>query len=281
MKKLIIIMVAALVTAPLFGWGREGHATVAKIAEDHLTKTTKAALNKYLNGESIVIYASYADEHKNDMIIDYGFVGEDGLQKRAYPHTFETDITFKPTRVINDNGRYVKNCLVFIEQYAKELQEGAKDMDPKERFEKIVMLVHWLGDMHCPMHIRYYPLDMEIGHQNVIFRGEPYRYHTYWDKDCIVARYPWSFSDLAHICDICDKDEIEEICAGDVWDWAEQCARDSYPVHQMKEGDKLTAKIIDSHLPLVRQQLRNGGYRLAHTLNMIFDAKYAKKYSKR
>ena len=53
-----------------FGWGRVGHATIATIAEDHLTPKAKAIITEYLNGESIVKYASYADKYKNQLLIE-------------------------------------------------------------------------------------------------------------------------------------------------------------------------------------------------------------------
>ncbi len=278
MKKLTIVLSIMLLTSTAaFAWGRQGHATVARIAEDYLTETTKKALSEYLHGESIVNYASYADDFKDALPYDYGFVGEDGKQVRAYPHTFEVDMNFKPYPTTNDNGRYVKNCLCFIEQYADDLRKGAKDMDDSTRFVKIVMIVHWLGDMHCPEHIRYYPEDMTIGGYNVIYNKEELRYHTFWDRECITVRYPWSFSDLAYLFDTASDKERKEIVAGDVWDWAEDCAVASWPVHSIKPGDKLTGKWVSAQLPLVRSQIRNAGYRLAKVLNICFDAKYAKK----
>lgn len=280
MKKLILVS-ASLLAFSLIGhaWGRQGHATVAKIAEDHLTATTKKALSEYLNGESIVTFASYADEYKGALPYDYGFVGEDGQQVRSYPHTFEVDMNFKPFPTCNDNGRFVKNCLWFVEQYGNDLKEGARDMDDSTRFVKIVMIVHWLGDMHCPEHIRYNPEDMTIGYFDVIYNKEKLRYHTFWDRECITVRYPWSFSDIAYLCDTATDKEMEEIIAGDVWDWAEDAARASWPIHDKKAGDKLTGAWVSEQMPLVRSQLRNAGYRLAKTLNMIFDPKYAKKNS--
>ena len=279
MKKFASLLFAlALSCTVAFGWGRQGHATVAKIAEKYLTETTKKALSEYLHGNSIVAYASYADEYKEALPVDYGFVGDDGLQVRAYPHTFEVNMDFKPFPTCNDNGRYVKNCLYFIDKYAEDLRENAKDMDDSTRFVEIVMIVHWLGDMHCPEHIRYNPEDMTIGGYQIVYQGESLKYHTFWDKQCIVDHYPWSFSDLAYIFDNASDSERAEICAGDVWDWGEDSARNSYPIHAIKPGEKLKgAWIRDVCHPLVEKQLRNAGYRLAHQLNMIFDAKYAKK----
>ena len=59
MKRLLLLcIVAVLMCGTSYGWGGLAHATVAKIAEDHLTPKAKRLLDKYLDGKSIVYYAS-------------------------------------------------------------------------------------------------------------------------------------------------------------------------------------------------------------------------------
>ena len=53
-------MATALAVNTSFAWGRLAHATVAKIAENHLSKKAKKQITTYLDGKSIVYYASYA-----------------------------------------------------------------------------------------------------------------------------------------------------------------------------------------------------------------------------
>ena len=52
MKKLLFLLLCAgfLQAGPVFGWGREGHETIAKIAERNLTKRAKKRIEKYLGG---------------------------------------------------------------------------------------------------------------------------------------------------------------------------------------------------------------------------------------
>ena len=52
MKRVILSIIAIIVLCGTsFGWDRRAHATVAKIAENHLSPTAKAYLDKYLNGK--------------------------------------------------------------------------------------------------------------------------------------------------------------------------------------------------------------------------------------
>ena len=63
MKKLLLLLLFAglLNTGSVFGWGREGHETIAKIAERNLTKKAKKRIEKYLGGHSIVYFAKWMD----------------------------------------------------------------------------------------------------------------------------------------------------------------------------------------------------------------------------
>ena len=141
-----------------------------------------------------------------------------------------------------------------------------------------MLLVHFVGDMHCPEHIRYNPDDMTIGYYKVNFRKEDIRYHTIWDDMIIEIKHPWSFSDLAYMFDSCSEDEIAEIVKGGPYDWGRDIAKCCWVTHQVKPGDVLTIDWYYDQLPLMRSQLRKAGYRLAKELNMIFDPAYARKH---
>ena len=70
---------------------------------------------------------------------------------------------------------------------------------------------------------------------------------------------------------ICTKKEIAQITAGTPYDWGYECAKLSYPVHQIKEGAKLDKRLyLNEFQPLAEKQIRNAGYRLAALLNSIF-----------
>lgn len=275
----LLLALCCVFSTDAAGWGRQGHATVACIAEDHLTKTTKKCIDEILGGESIIQYASYADDMKKGIQIDYGYDFTDGSKRvSSYPHTFEVNAeTFRPTQGVYDDGRYVKNCIYFIDKYAEELKNW-REMSDSARFVELVHIVHWLGDMHCPMHIRYYPVDMNIGHIQVKWAGEMVDFHHFWDVEALVVKYPWSYSDIARLFDTYSKDEIKEIIKGTPDDWGEDSARASWPMHKIKEGKKITGVWLTEQSPLVKSQIAKAGYRLAHELNMIFDKNYAKRY---
>ncbi len=269
MKKLIVLTLCLMtLNQSAWAWARQGHATIAKIAENHLTPKAKKQIAKYLHGKSIVAYASYADDYKNKLPVDLGFEPTDWKRVTTYPHTFEANDDCTPYRGIERDGKYVKNCIYYIEKFAEDLRHP-ENLTDSARIMHIALIVHFVGDMHCPEHIRY-PEDQTIGYYDVTFRGKPIRFHTLWDSQVLSIKHPWGFLDTAYLLDCCSPKEIEAITAGTPWDWGTDSARASRHVHEVKEGAVLGMDYILDNLALTESQIRNAGYRLAKLLNEIF-----------
>ena len=271
MKRVIVSIIAmVLLCGTSYGWDRRAHATVAKIAENHLSPKAKKMLTKYLDGKSIVYYASYADDHKAELLMDLGYQPENADRKVTFPHTFEANDDCTVFRGMRKGDKFVKNCVYMAEQYAANLKANHAKMSDSLRVLHVAMLVHWLGDMHCPEHIRY-PEDQTIGYYMVKWGDRSLRYHNLWDGVLFGSLYPWGFSDCALMLDTCSKVEISEICKGDLYDRGKDAATVSRPVHKCKAGAELSPlKYRNEFGPLAAMQVRKAGYRLAKLFNEIF-----------
>lgn len=271
MKKILLLCIATmLLCGTSYGWDRRAHATVAKIAENHLTPKAKKMLNKYLNGESIVKYASYADDFKSDMLIDLGFEPANASRKVTYPHTFEVNDDCSVFDGMRRGDNYVKNCVYLADKFAKDLKKGYKTMNDSLRFHKIVMLVHWIGDMHCPEHIRY-PEDQTTGKYMITYGKKSVQYHALWDGMLFAQLFPWGYSDCAALIDTYSKNDIAKITKGDIFDWAKETAILARPIHKIREGAVVNAgEYRNQYGPIAEQQVRRAGYRLAKVMNEIF-----------
>src|ERR1700677_3817548 len=61
MRQMIAIALSISMGAVnVFGWGKEGHAVIAAVAESRLSATTKAAVRKLLGGKSMASVGSWA-----------------------------------------------------------------------------------------------------------------------------------------------------------------------------------------------------------------------------
>ena len=77
MKKLLLLLLFAglLNTGSVFGWGREGHETIAKIAERNLTKRAKKAHREVpRRATPIVYFAKWMDEYRHTP--EYAFTND-------------------------------------------------------------------------------------------------------------------------------------------------------------------------------------------------------------
>lgn len=272
MKKVVFLVLFALVigVVPTYGWGRLGHATVAKIAEDYLTPKTKKTLNKYLDGKSIIYYASYPDDYREVHLIDIGFDAPNSPRKTVWPHSFRASVEGVPFRTENINGEYAKNGLVRIEPVIENLKKNHRNMTDSARVVSIAYVVHVIGDIHCPKHVRYWG-ETSSGGYPVYFREKKVKYHTYWDGVLLSAYHPWGYTDLAKLIDRCTKQERKEIAKGDIYAWGEENARESLFTRDCVAETKITRLMSNEDIKHAEKQLMRAGYRLAALLNDIFD----------
>lgn len=271
MKRLLMVLMAVVVVCgTASAWAKLGHATVAKIAEQNLTPKAKKCLTKYLDGKSIVHYASHADYYKSEWLVDVGFDPSNAKRVVSYSHTFCVDDDCRVAKTFRDGDKFVKNCVYFADQKIAELKEHHRDMDDSERLIAIALIVHWLGDMHCPAHIRY-PDNDSAGKYTVYYKNKKTTMHELWDLGLIDDRHPWSFTDFAALLDTFDKKQIAEVTAGTIYDWGRESAIASRHIHNVKEGEKLKRLAwMNANSELLESQLRKAGYRLAAVLNDIF-----------
>lgn len=292
MKKTLLI--ALLVPAFLLmnmvesaAWGQIGHSTIAQVALDHLTPKAQKAISKYLDGMPLAIIASDADVYRGEWTVDLGFIPTNPQDARVtfvknfdfstplnispWTHSITVDMDFKCYPTDNLNGAYINNAAYYIDRLSKELKENAENMDPFERYKAIAIIVHLIGDMHCPMHIVYLPDNVVKGHYFIEWKGKKHDMHVMWDARIFDEYYKWSFLDMAYLVDTATPKQIAEITKGNIYDYAESSARDSWPaVSAYSDGDVLHRSYATDIRPLLFSQLRNGGYRLAAIFNEIF-----------
>lgn len=288
MKSLVILLMSFALSAPMLSaWGRLGHATIAHIAEKHLTPAAEKALDEYLDALPISAIASDADIYRGTWTMDLGFVPTNPDEARVpwlksfdfstpmniapYSHMITVDGDFKCYRTDDLNGEYINNIALYVDRLAEELKKNAAGMDPHERYKAIALIVHFVGDMHCPVHIVYRPANALKGKFKVWWNGEQQSLHGIWDNLIFKAYGNWSFGDMALMADTADEEEIACIVAGDIYDYAGDSAKECWPVvNSCSEGDVMPQTYAFDVRPLVLSQLRKAGYRLAAVLNEIF-----------
>lgn len=271
MKKISILIVCALLlsASTAYGWGRLGHATVAHIAESYLTPKAKKMVDKYLDGKSIISYASYPDDYRAVHLIDVGFDATNTSRMTVWGHSFQANVDGTIYRSERRGNEYVKNCLLRIEPVIENLKKNHKEMSDSARVVSLAFIVHIVGDIHCPKHVRYED-EQSSGQYPVIFHGREVSYHSYWDGHLLKTYHDWGYIDVAKLVDRYSKKEREEIVEGDIFAWAEDTAKRGRWTVSCVAGTKINRLMSAEDVKFAEQQLARAGYRLAALLNEIF-----------
>ncbi len=159
---IIAVMLCTVFSAS--AWNKVGHDAIAYIAECHLTPKAKANIERYLDGYSIVYYASWLDKVR--------------LQP-AYKHTYKWHGS-----TVTPEGKYMRrtsgnwDAVMALDQTISQLQDH-RNMTDSAVAVGIKILVHVIGDMHCPAHVSFQ--DHPQGPFKFKLRGEEFLFHSYWD----------------------------------------------------------------------------------------------------
>ncbi len=62
----IALFLVLLLSAPCFGWGRDGHRIIGEVAASRLTPEARAGVEALLGGQTLVDVGAWADEIRSD-----------------------------------------------------------------------------------------------------------------------------------------------------------------------------------------------------------------------
>lgn len=260
MKRNYICGCLLLVTLSVFGWGQKGHDTVAIIAENHLTPRTKEALDSLLGGYSIVYWANWLDNASHTPEFAY-------TKTWHYKNIDEGD-TFENAPNIPEG-----NIIDAIYEQVACLKSVDASNDEKSLATK--MIVHFLGDIHQPMHMGR-STDRGGNSHNVSFFKENTNLHSVWDTDILEAAHAWSHSEWQREIDRLNPEETFMIISdGSPEKWGNETYNICKEIYEnTPTGTNIEYDYIARWTPMIEIQLVKGGLRLADVLNSVFDPEY-------
>ncbi len=275
MKRFTILLAAMFIVCSnteCFAWGREGHATIAYIAERHLTPKAKENIEKCIDGRSIVYYSSWLDNHR----AEHKSWGQ-------LSHVCHYDIN--TLEAIGKPHRYMKSSINKLKNY-RNLPDSALKVT-------IYHFVHSFGDYHCPGHVALYDRSGEktkrvhtTGYDIYLkTKKTRFEYHTLWDSGILLQNHPdWGYMDWAHALDSSISQEyIDQVTSGSWEEWLNDVATRTHKVYNIFDRvPKKSKDTPDSELSVVDRQIMNeygefaaeqlliGGLRMAKLLNEFF-----------
>lgn len=248
-----------------YAWGPKGHDVVAAIAEQHLTKKARKALNELLDGKSIVYYSSWMDNIQNSPY------WENGYNKTKTWHYANVDkgLTYQ-TMKKNENGDVVTG----LEFLTKELTENYDNLTDSMRVDYVKMIVHMVGDLHCPMHAGRLS-DLGGNRMKVKWFGQNTNLHSVWDSKMIDSARKWSYTEWVEHLDRTSPKYRKGIMRGTYEEWFTETVDGAASIYDYvesldSENPNLSYQFVYDFSPLLEDRLLVGGLRLAYVLNTIF-----------
>jgi len=289
---LVLIVAAHLIASnQAYGWGQNGHRITSEIAEQNLSPAARKALAKILpEGESLAEISTWADHIRSDPSWDF-------IQIWHYI-SIDDDETFDGLE--RDEGGDILSALDKLESFLRDhsateltLEAPAKKRRGESplpitqkrvigKREALALFVHFVGDLHQPLHVGR--RDDQGGNRiQVQWFDDEITLHRLWDE-ALIESQELSYTEFTLILNRGDKVEIGKWQSGDFLDWAKESkaarelvydfgAQRSSWFLNVKEAPSLGYDYRARTLDLLKERLQKGGFRLAAKLNSIFAVK--------
>ena len=261
MKKILIVAIALISSVETLAWGGLGHRTVAEIAERNLTPKAKANIEKYTGGTPLASYSTWMDTLKDQPVFKNATRGW---------HASIVDANCKTSQELRDKHRQGRDAVTGLLELEQMLKNREKVSDSVVMFA-LKSMIHMVGDMHCPAHLRYTDNRNE-GKYTVYRKNKKTTMHAVWDTRVLTHNHhKWSYQQYADKLDTYSKKQIKRVTNGWVEDWLEDAGRDIRPsIDWVSKGDTLTDEFFEKAQPLAHLEVQKAGYRLAKYLNTVF-----------
>ncbi|WZO97162.1 S1/P1 nuclease [Isosphaeraceae bacterium EP7] len=256
---LAVSMLASSATEAV-AWGPVGHRASAMIAEFRLSKEARAAIRDLLEpGESLADASTWADEIRGER-------RETGSWH--YVNVPITDKAYSPRHC--SRGA----CVVSkIEHYRDVL--GNKSATKLQRREALRFLVHFIQDIHQPLHVgdRH---DKGGNDLQLDYNRRQANMHQIWDSGLIRGVDEVTLA-RALVGKLNPEDTEKWAAEESVEVWANEsleAARDAYINPEngapLREGDRLGPAYTERQRPMAHRRISQAGVRTAAVLNEIF-----------
>lgn len=256
MKNILTLALTLCVSLSASAWGPKGHDTVAYIAEQNLSRRALKKVQRVLDGHSLVYVANWMDNASHQ-------------SEYAYTKTWHYVNVDPNEGTYADSKKEAKGDVVTaINGCVERLKSG--ELSHEEEKVELMMLIHMVGDMHCPMHAGR-KSDRGGNGTNVKYFGKQKKLHSVWDSEIVESAHRWGYSEWAEQVDRVKCRERKALKQGTPNDWVEETvilANDIY--EKSSTGENYSYDYVAHYAPTIEQQFLKGGLRLAKLLEEIY-----------
>ena len=256
----LLALLLSTFTLSCLGWGQKGHDTVAYIAQKHLTDKTRQAVDSILDGYSLVYWSNWLDNASHTKEYEYS--------KTWHYKNIDAGKEFEKAPKIKE-GDIVR---ALYEQIGV-LNDPATSKDEKALALK--MVVHFLGDIHQPLHMGH-ASDRGGNSWKIQFFSTDTNLHSVWDSRLPETAHKWSHTEWQEEIDRLSPEQERVILIGGTPDsWGKETYELCTEVYEKTpQTYNVTYDYIADWTPTIERQFLKGGLRLADVLNSLFDPEY-------
>ncbi len=182
MKKSSFLVFYLLVSAVCFSYGPIGHRAISMIAQQELQPGVNQQLDSLLGKNGIIYFSTWADEIRD--LPQYAESRPWHYQNLSPDKTPEM-----LTELWNNPESEGKHLFYAVQLMLQRLKDNKHDVDA------LKFLIHFVGDLHQPMHLGRAD---DLGGNRVPYRwfGSDINIHSLWDS-YLIDHHRMSYTELA------------------------------------------------------------------------------------
>jgi hypothetical protein len=270
MIRILAALLLLLAAADALAWSEKGHRLVAELAQRRLSPAAQAEVDRLLAGEAepgLAGVASWADDMRAESRTGVNELGERSERWHYLNFPRGVDCAYDPARDCPDG-----NCVVAaIPAQAAILADRSRT--DAERAQALKFLVHFVGDVHEPMHAGYgddrggnnYPIQLRA--RTARDGSEGTNLHKVWDIH-VLRSAGLSVADYADLLQARSAVDVGTVpvLASAARDWAIESCRIIADTPLYPSGHVLKDDYLDRHRPLAERRVLQAAFRLAALL---------------
>lgn len=258
MKRIATVFFVLITSSQLsFGWGMIGHRVVGEIAQKNLSKKGLKEVQSLLGVETLSQVSNWPDFIKSN---------PEWRKANSWHYVSIPDGQTYKTIKKNKKGDIVEA----IARFTKILKN--KKNEKKERANALKFLVHFVGDLHQPLHAGY-AHDRGGNSQKLKWFGKSTNLHSIWDTK-LIKMQELSYTEYTDYINHATKKEVKKWQRDDIAVWIKESMGMRTQVYDIVKNAKKYSKYGEfkysyNNIKSLNQRLLQAGIRLAGIINNI------------
>jgi len=249
-------ILAIMVSAPAWAWGKTGHRVTGQIANAYLSRGASNAVHDILGVEDLAEASTWPDFMRSS--------GGDFWRGEASSYHY---VTIPKNQTYTEAGAPERgDAITALAKFRKVLRDDNASLKDKQLALRFT--IHIIGDLHQPMHAGD-GTDRGGNDFSMTFFGNLTNLHRVWDSG-LIKQEDLSYSEFSNWLE--RRITPEQVKAWSVIDpviWAEESAAIRDTIYPTGDRDEKWGYVYDNRATM-RTRLSQSGIRLSAYLNDVF-----------